>query len=108
MLSNHDTARHLSRYAREPGGERGVNLRHPPAWEALAVTVQDGDPASMLELYRAALRLRRAHPALGDGTSGAPAPLPGGTAVLLASGPLPPGGEVPEDTAVWLGGQVGG
>jgi alpha-glucosidase len=229
VLSNHDTARHLSRYAREPGGERGVNLRHllgrpadlargtrraraaallmlalpggaylyqgeelglpevedlpvevlddpvwrrsshtdrgrdgcrvpipwapggqpygfsppaaaappwlpqPPAWEALAVAVQDGDPASMLELYRAALRLRRAHPALGDGTlrwleapegvlafardpgfacvvnvSGRPAPLATGTDVLLASGPLGPDGAVPEDTAVWLGGQVGG
>ena len=32
------------------------------------MAVQDGDPASMLELYRAALRLRRAHPALGDGS----------------------------------------
>jgi alpha-glucosidase len=229
VLSNHDTARHRSRYAREPGGERGVNLRHllgrpadlargarraraaallmlalpggaylyqgeelglpevedlpvevlddpvwrrsghtdrgrdgcrvpipwapggppygfsppaaaappwlpqPPAWEDLAVAVQDGDPASMLELYRAALRLRRAHPALGDGTlrwleapdgvlafardpgfacvvnvSGRPAPPPTGTDVLLASGPLGPDGAVPEDTAVWLGGQVGG
>jgi alpha-glucosidase len=228
VLSNHDTARHLSRYAREPTGERGVNLRHllgrpadlargtrraraaallmlalpggaylyqgeelglpevedlpievlddpvwersgrtdrgrdgcrvpipwapggppygfspagaalppwlpqPPAWEALAVAVQDGAPASMLELYRAALRLRRAHPALGDGTlrwlempdgvlafardpgfacvvnvSGAPSPLPAGTDVLLASGPLAADGTVPPDTTVWLGGRAG-
>ena len=28
VLSNHDTARHLSRYARQPTSERGVNLRH--------------------------------------------------------------------------------
>jgi alpha-glucosidase len=97
------------------------------------VAVQEGDPASMLELYRSALRLRRAHPALGDGTlrwletpdgvlafgrdpgfacvvnlSGSPAPLPEGATVLLASGPLGPGGAVPADTAVWLGGQAGG
>jgi alpha-glucosidase len=222
VLSNHDTARHLSRYARRPTTERGVNLRHllgrpadlalgarraraaallllalpggaylyqgeelglpevedlpaevlddpvwersgrtdpgrdgcrvplpwsvggpslgfgppggappwlpqPPGWEDLAMTVQAGDPASMLELYRAALGLRRAHPALGDGglrwleappgvlsfardpgfaclvnLSGRPAPVPGGSGVLLASGPLAPGGAVPPDTAVWL------
>ena len=28
VLSNHDTARHLSRYARQPTSERGVNLHH--------------------------------------------------------------------------------
>ena len=51
-----------------PGAAAPPWLPQPPAWEALAVAVQDGDPASMLELYRAALRLRRAHPALGDGS----------------------------------------
>ena len=223
VLSNHDTARHLSRYARQPTSERGVNLRHllgrpadlalgtrraraaallllalpggayvyqgeelglpevedlpvealddpvwersgrtdrgrdgcrvpipwegggppygfsppaatappwlpqPPGWDDLAVAVQSGDRGSMLELYRAALGLRRGHPALGDGTlrwleapagalafardpgfaclvnvSGPPAPLPAGAAPLLASGPLTPEGAVPEDTAVWL------
>ncbi len=80
----------------------------------------------MLSLYRAALAIRRRHPALGDGTlrwledsdhgvlrfqrdpgfvclvniSPEPVPLPDG-AVLLASGPLDEGA-VPRDTAVWL------
>jgi alpha-glucosidase len=223
VLSNHDTARHVSRYARDQVGERGANLRHllarpadlalgtrraraaallmlalpgsaylyqgeelglpevedlpvevlddpvweqsghtdrgrdgcrvpipwepggppygfsppgasappwlpqPPSWDGLAVGVQSGDPGSMLELYRAALRLRRAHPALGDGTlrwleapdgalafardpgfgcvvnvSGPPVPLPAGAAPLLASGPLTADGAIPRDTAVWL------
>lgn len=81
----------------------------------------------MLELYRAALRVRRNHPALGDGTlrwldappdvlafarepgfvclvnlSAAPSPLPAGTRVLLASGPLTGHQEIPVDTAAWL------
>jgi alpha-glucosidase len=223
VLSNHDTARHVSRYAREQVGEPGANLRHlldrpadlalgtrraraaallmlalpgsaylyqgeelglpevedlpvevlddpvweqsghtdrgrdgcrvpipwepggppygfsppgasappwlpqPPSWDGLAVAVESGDPGSMLELYRAALRLRRTHPALGDGTlrwleapdgalafardpgfgcvvnlSGPPVPLPAGAAPLLASGPLTADGAVPGDTAVWL------
>jgi alpha-glucosidase len=41
-------------------------LPSPPAWAALSVTAQTGDPTSTLELYRAALRLRREHPALAD------------------------------------------
>ncbi|WP_030166657.1 glycoside hydrolase family 13 protein [Spirillospora albida] len=40
----------------------------PDAWRALTVEAQEADPGSMLELYRAALRIRRGHPALGDGT----------------------------------------
>ena len=91
---------------------------------------QAGDPASMLSLYREALRIRREHPALGDGTMtwlassptvlafrrepgfvcvvnlGAdPAPLPEaahGLPVILASGPLPDDGTLPGDTAVWF------
>ena len=90
----------------------------------------------MLELYRAALHLRRAEPALGDGLmhwrpapggvlafdrgdlscvanlSSAPVALPPHAAVLLASGPLDDG-LLPPDTAVWLRareprGQAGG
>ena len=86
-----------------------------------------GDPDSILELYRTALRLRRGHPALGDGTlrwlpapegalafarepgfvclanvSAAPVAVPAGAEVLLASGPLTGDRRVPEDTAVWL------
>jgi alpha-glucosidase len=81
----------------------------------------------VLELYRAALRLRREDPALGDGTlrfrddfdsdvvafdrdpgftcvvnMGAdPVRLPAGK-VLLASSDLPDDGTLPTDAAVWL------
>jgi len=102
-------------------------LPQPATWDRLAVAVQSNDPASMLELYRAALRLRRSHPALGDGTlhwlgapegilafarkpgfgcvvnvSGPPMALPAGAKPLLASGPLTADGGVPLDTAVWF------
>lgn len=39
-------------------------LPMPADWERSSVAAQDGDPASTLELFRAALRLRRATPAL--------------------------------------------
>ena len=109
-------------------GDASPWLPQPPAWAALAASVQEGDPASMLSFYREALRLRRALPALGAGTAAdvawlglgddvvafrrepgflcavncgsTPAPLPVGS-VLLASGPLD-GDELPPDTAVWL------
>ena len=42
-------------------------LPQPPEWAQLSVEAQTGDPASTLELYRAALALRRADGALGDG-----------------------------------------
>ncbi|MFE6401383.1 glycoside hydrolase family 13 protein [Streptomyces alboflavus] len=42
-------------------------LPQPAGWADLTVAAQQGDPASTLELYRAALALRRAHPALGAG-----------------------------------------
>jgi alpha-glucosidase len=99
-------------------------------WRELTVEAQTGDPGSMLELYRQALRVRRAEPALGqhpdtpmtwrpapdgvlafdrgDGlccvanlSAGAVA-LPARSAVLLASGPLTDGLLLPPDTAVWL------
>jgi alpha-glucosidase len=42
-------------------------LPQPAEWARLSVEAEAGDPASMLELYRAALRLRRTHPGLaGD------------------------------------------
>jgi alpha-glucosidase len=43
-------------------------LPQPPEWGGYSVEAQLGDPGSFLSLYRAALRLRRAHPALGPGT----------------------------------------
>jgi alpha-glucosidase len=101
-------------------------LPQPPDWAGLTVAAEAGDPASVLELYRAALRLRREHPALGDGTlrfrdlgddvlafdrdpgftcvvnTGAePVPLPPGR-VLLTSTDLPSDGTLPSDAAVWL------
>jgi alpha-glucosidase len=43
-------------------------LPQPAHWADLTVASQDADPASMLNLYRAALAERRRNPALGDGT----------------------------------------
>jgi alpha-glucosidase len=101
-------------------------LPQPAAWRALTAEAQQGAPDSMLELYRSALRVRRAEPGLGDGPmrwldsppdvlafsrgdgftcvvnlSAAPVPVPPGTP-LLASGPLDGDGGLPADTAVWL------
>ncbi|GAB2881789.1 glycoside hydrolase family 13 protein [Streptomyces deserti] len=101
-------------------------LPQPADWAERSVAAQTGDETSMLELYRAALRLRRDHPALGDGDmtwlhapdgvltfrrepglvcavnlSAEPCPLPEHTSVLLTSGPLEDG-LLPPDHAVWL------
>ncbi|MER7163885.1 DUF3459 domain-containing protein, partial [Streptomyces lydicus] len=47
----------------------------PADWAPLTVDAQTGDPDSTLELYRAALGLRRRLPGLGDGgMSWQPAP----------------------------------
>jgi alpha-glucosidase len=98
-------------------------LPQPAGWGPLTAAAQEGDPASTLTLYREALALRPsfAHEPFawlpgtsedvlafsrGDVTvvlnSGAvPVPLPAGD-VLLASGPLPPDGQLPADTTAWL------
>lgn len=102
-------------------------LPMPDDWSPLTVAAQDGDPASTLSLYRRALRLRRQHPALGDGSlrwlEGAPAgtlifardpglmcvlncsdepvDLPGHREALLASDPQE-GGTLAANTAAWL------
>jgi alpha-glucosidase len=101
-------------------------LPQPEAWKRFTAAAQRRDPESILELYRAALRIRRRHPALGDGTlrwldappdvlafarhpgflclvnlSAQPSPLPGGGRVLLASSPMA-AGALPADTAAWL------
>ncbi|WP_246143762.1 glycoside hydrolase family 13 protein [Actinacidiphila oryziradicis] len=101
-------------------------LPQPGDWAELTAEAQAADPASMLALYRAALRLRRTEPGLGDGPirlldtaegvlaftregafgcvlnlTGQPVALPGHREVLLASGPLRDG-LLPPDTAVWL------
>jgi alpha-glucosidase len=102
-------------------------LPMPPDWGRYSVESQLADEHSFLNLYRAALRLRRDHPALGRGTlhwlspagaallcfarepgfilaanlGTAPAPLPAHREILLASGPVN-GGSLPPDTAAWL------
>ncbi len=48
-----------------PAGASGEPwLPQPSHWAALTVEAQDADPASMLNLYRAALRIRKATPDL--------------------------------------------
>ncbi|MGV3713554.1 glycoside hydrolase family 13 protein [Pseudolysinimonas sp.] len=42
-------------------------LPQPADWGGYSVAAEEADPASMLHLYRAALRIRRDEPALGDG-----------------------------------------
>jgi alpha-glucosidase len=103
-------------------------LPQPERWRDRTVEAETGDPASFLELYRTALRLRREHLGFrGSGMAWLPSPddvlrfdrpggvetvvnlgstsieLPAGRPVLLASEPLPESGELPPDTAVWLG-----
>ena len=111
-----------------PGyGWRDPWLPIPESWAALSAEAQRDDPASTLSLYRAALRIRKAHPALGGGslawldsakdvlaferapglavvlnTGDAPARPGISGEVLLSSGPLPGDGSIPPDTAVWL------
>jgi alpha-glucosidase len=101
-------------------------LPQPLSWRGHTAADQEGDPDSMLELYRRALGLRRSIAALGDGRlewadapagtlmftrepgfaclvvfDGGPVDVPAGWEVVLASGPLE-GGRLPSDTAVWL------
>ncbi|GAA3811923.1 glycoside hydrolase family 13 protein [Streptomyces chiangmaiensis] len=100
-------------------------LPQPKEWDLLTVDAQTGEPESMLELYREALRLRRELPTLGDGPmawldtppdvlaftrgpvicafnlSTALWQLPADTTVLLASNPLD-GHKLPPNTAVWI------
>ena len=105
-------------------------LPQPATWAELSVEAQDGVPGSTLELYRAALALRRTEAALGetpmkwlDAPDGSlllartgegsrllcavnlgrdPVRLPAYDEVLLASGDLGPDGQLPGNTAVWL------
>ena len=105
-------------------GADGSWLPQPASFAAFAAAAQDGDAASTLELYRTALRLRRAHlvgrPGFelvdlgsamlsfrrgGDfwcivNMGESARPLPAGE-VLLASGTLSEG-QLPADTAVWM------
>ncbi len=101
-------------------------LPQPDDWAPLTVEAQTGDPDSMLELYRTALRLRRETDALGDGAlewlelppgalgftrepgfacvvnvSAEHLVLPAGYDVLLATTDLVDGG-LPTDSSAWL------
>jgi alpha-glucosidase len=113
-----------------PGGASAAPwLPQPADFATVTAQAEEGDPASMLTLYRNALRLRREHPALGEGElawlpagpdvlsfsrgsgftcvvnlSQAPVPLPEDREVLLASAPLAADGLLPGDTAAWLAG----
>ncbi|MEU8296593.1 glycoside hydrolase family 13 protein [Micromonospora sp. NPDC048909] len=108
----------LAPYGFGPADSELSWLPAPATWRALSVAAQTGDPGSTLELYRAALRIRREHPALaadagpvtwletgpgvlaftrtaGDAVltcvvniSGAPALIDGYGEPLAASGPL--------------------
>jgi alpha-glucosidase len=107
-------------------------LPQPKSWGELSVEAQLGAEGSTLELYRAALALRRAEPAFGDGSlrwlesplftlafergddaSGSrlacvvnlgheSQPVSSYGDVVLASGPLTVEGALPPDTAAWL------
>ena len=101
-------------------------LTQPAHWAELTVEAEDADPASMLNLYRTALAIRRAEPGLATaplawvpapsdvlafrrGTdflsltnlSGSALPLPPHREVLLASAELADH-QLPPDATVWL------
>jgi alpha-glucosidase len=103
-------------------------LPQPSSWDELTAERQAGLEASMLSLYRDALRIRRSEPELQDGPlrwlnapfgvvafgrgdgfmcvlnlSDSSIELPGHAALLLASDPLE-NGRLPSDSAVWLRG----
>jgi alpha-glucosidase len=110
-------------YGFSPAG-RDTWLPMPPGWSPLSVQAQEGDPASMLSLYRTAIALRRKHSGFSGGMSWAeapegalavrrdgglmclvnfsnrPVPLPDGE-LLLTSVPLVDG-QLPGDAAAWI------
>jgi alpha-glucosidase len=115
-----------------PGAGAEPWLPQPAAWRDFTVQAETGDPGSMLELYRSALRIRRAEPGLGEGPltwlpsragvlafergtsvrcvvnlSPEPIRLPEHDGVLLATVPLD-GELLAPDGAVWLRSRPGG
>jgi alpha-glucosidase len=109
-------------------GRGSTWLPQPAWWASLTAEVQDGDPASMLTLYRRALGLRRGHPGLAgmtlrwaDGApgilafergggfrcvvnlSGGAVPLPAGARALIRSDAQAAAGDpLQPDEAAWL------
>ncbi len=113
-------------YEFSPEGAERPWLDQPDDWGRLTVAAQSGATTSMLNLYRTGLRFRRAAPWSGDGAfrwipssdsvlafargerfacivnfGPGPVALPVGAHVLIASNELE-GGELPQDTTVWL------
>ena len=113
-------------YEFSPEGAEQPWLDQPDDWGRLTVAAQSGATTSMLNLYRTGLRFRRAAPWSGDGVfrwipssdsvlafargerfacivnfGPGPVALPVGAHVLIASNELE-GGELPQDTTVWL------
>jgi len=113
-------------YGFGPDGGTPTWLPQPADFRDLAASVQDGDPATTLSLYRAALRIRAGHVALGDGElewveagdqvlafrrepgfacwvnfASEPVALPQDATLLLASSDLIDGA-LPPDTTAWL------
>jgi alpha-glucosidase len=112
-------------YGFSPDADVRTWLDQPGDWAALTVAAEADDPASMLALYRAGLRLRRSEvvaagpfawlPSDPDvlafsrggefacvtNLGAGPADLPPGSTVLLASHPVE-GGQLPQDTTAWL------
>jgi alpha-glucosidase len=102
-------------------------LPQPAHWSTLTAESESGDPRSHLNLYKAALRIRRDHPALGEGRltwdenapagvlsftrepgfrcvtnlGEAPISLPAHQKLLLTSEPLADG-KLPVDATAWL------
>ncbi|MDX2395681.1 glycoside hydrolase family 13 protein [Streptomyces sp. DK15] len=74
-------------------GGGGSWLPQPADWAGLSVAAQTGDPHSTLELYRAALELRRAMPGLGAPEAGHPAADAGATDAGLSG--AAPGARAP-------------
>ena len=106
-------------------------LPQPAEWATATAEVQEADPASTLNFYRAALALRRSDPALGDGTMNwlssdagllafsrgdrfacvvnatdvdvaIPASLADAVVTLSSSGDEVPAGVVPANSTLWL------
>jgi alpha-glucosidase len=125
-------------YGFGPAGSVASWLPAPADWAPLTAGAQDGDPGSTLELYRAALRLRRGQPALIEGAlvwrqappgvlafsrpgtpeltcainlSGQLVVLPGYGEPLLATAPVAvgdAGAQLPVDAAAWFAAPGGG
>jgi alpha-glucosidase len=113
-------------YGFSPEGSPPPWLPQPKSWAGSTAEAESRDGDSVLSLYRAALRLRRELPALGDGdlqwlpapegvlafsrtpgfsclvnVSAEPVALPDGKPVLV-SGPLTAEGMLPAATAAWI------